>query len=176
MSEVFLTSDTHWGHVGVCKFVMADGTKCRPWDDPEKMNEDMIDMWNKTVGPKDKVYHLGDVVINRRFLSLLWRLNGDQILIKGNHDIFRLDEYLPYYRDIRAYHYLDKYMLTHMPIHEESLGRYEGNIHGHLHNNRVMKDGKIDPRYLCVSVEHTDYKPINFEEVKRRFKAQQEVL
>ena len=119
---------------------------------------------------------MGDVVINRRFLSLLSRLNGDQILIKGNHDIFRLDEYLPYYRDIRAYHYLDKYMLTHMPIHEESLGRYAGNIHGHLHNNRVMKDGKIDPRYLCVSVEHTDYKPINFEEVKRRFKAQQEVL
>ncbi len=175
MSEVFLTADSHWGHVGVCKFVMADGTKCRPWDDPEKMNEDMIDMWNKTVGPKDKVYHLGDVVINRRFLSVLSRLNGDQILIKGNHDIFRLEEYLPYYRDIRGYHMLDKYMLTHMPIHEESLGRYAGNIHGHLHNNRVMKDGKIDPRYLCVSVEHTDYKPINFEEVKRRFKAQQEV-
>lgn len=36
MAEVFLTSDTHWGHVGVCKFVMADGTKCRPWDDPER--------------------------------------------------------------------------------------------------------------------------------------------
>ncbi len=176
MAEVFLTSDTHWGHVGVCKFVMADGTKCRPWDDPEKMNEDMIDMWNKTVGPKDKVYHLGDVVINRRFLSLLSRLNGDQVLIKGNHDIFRLEEYLPFYRDIRGYHMLDKYMLTHMPIHEESLGRYAGNIHGHLHNNRVMKDGKIDPRYLCVSVEHTDYKPINFEEVKKRFREQQEVL
>lgn len=175
MAEVFLTSDTHWGHVGVCKFVMADGTKCRPWDDPEKMNEDMIDMWNKTVGPKDKVYHLGDVVINRRFLSLLSRLNGDQVLIKGNHDIFRLEEYLPFYRDIRGYHMLDKYMLTHMPIHEESLGRYAGNIHGHLHNNRVMKDGKIDPRYLCVSVEHTDYKPINFEEVKKRFREQQEV-
>jgi len=175
MAEVFLTSDTHWGHVGVCKFVMADGTKCRPWDDPEKMNEDMIDMWNKTVGPKDKVYHLGDVVINRRFLALLHRLNGDQVLIKGNHDIFRLEEYLPFYRDIRGYHMLDKYMLTHMPIHEESLGRYAGNIHGHLHNNRVMKDGKIDPRYLCVSVEHTDYKPINFEEVKKRFREQQEV-
>jgi len=155
---------------------MADGTKCRPWTDPEQMNEDMIELWNNTVGPKDKVYHLGDVVINRRFLSLLHRLNGDQVLIKGNHDIFRLEEYLPFYRDIRGYHMLDKYMLTHMPIHEESLGRYAGNIHGHLHNNRVMKDGKIDPRYLCVSVEHTEYKPINFEEVKQRFKAQQEVM
>jgi calcineurin-like phosphoesterase family protein len=153
---------------------MADGTKCRPWIDPDQMDEDMVELWNSTVSPKDKVYHLGDVVINRKALKLLHRLNGDQILIKGNHDIFRLEEYLPFFRDIRAYHMLDKYMLTHMPIHEESLGRYAGNIHGHLHNNRVMRNGKIDPRYLCVSVEHTDYKPINFEEVKRRFKDQQE--
>jgi calcineurin-like phosphoesterase family protein len=174
MSEVFLTSDTHWGHVGVCKFVMADGTKCRPWTDPDQMDEDMVKLWNSTVSPNDKVYHLGDVVINRKALKLLHRLNGNQVLIKGNHDIFRLEEYLPFYRDIRAYHMLDKYMLTHMPIHEESLSRYAGNIHGHLHNNRVMKDGKIDPRYLCVSVEHTNYKPINFEEVKLRFKNQQE--
>jgi calcineurin-like phosphoesterase family protein len=153
---------------------MADGTKCRPWTDPDQMDEDMVELWNSTVSPKDKVYHLGDVVINRKALKLLHRLNGNQVLIKGNHDIFRLEEYLPFYRDIRAYHMLDKYMLTHMPIHEESLSRYAGNIHGHLHNNRVMKEGKIDPRYLCVSVEHTDYKPINFEEVKLRFKNQQE--
>ena len=177
MAEVFLTSDTHWGHIGVCKFVMADGTKCRPWDDPEKMNEDMIDMWNKTVGPKDKVYHLGDVVINRRFLSLLWRLNGDQILIKGNHDIFRLEEYTPFFRDIRGSHVMNGMILTHIPVHESNLYRFGTNIHGHTHTNKVMMTDRfgvttVDPRYHCVCVEQTDFRPISFEDVIERVKAQ----
>ena len=35
-----------------------------------------------------------------------------------------------------------------------------------------MKDGKIDPRYFCVCVELTDFRPIAFDEVKARIIAQ----
>ncbi|NBU74861.1 MAG: hypothetical protein EBS30_06540, partial [Planctomycetes bacterium] len=52
-----------------------------------------IKNWNDRVGPNDKVYHLGDVVINRKALGIMRRLNGDKVLIRGNHDIFRDDEY-----------------------------------------------------------------------------------
>jgi hypothetical protein len=32
MPSVFLVSDTHFGHAGVCKFLRNDGvTKLRPW-------------------------------------------------------------------------------------------------------------------------------------------------
>ena len=35
MPSVFLVSDTHFGHLGMCRFTRADGvTKLRPWDDP----------------------------------------------------------------------------------------------------------------------------------------------
>jgi hypothetical protein len=27
---------------------------------------------------------------------------------------------------------------------------------------------QVDPRYLCVSVEHTNYEPLSFEEVEAR--------
>lgn len=142
------------------------------------MDEALVANWNRVVGPKDKVYHLGDVVINRKALKILSRLNGEKVLIKGNHDIFRAEEYLEYFKDIRGSHILDKYVMTHIPIHTASIERWSGNIHGHLHSNKVMMhpmdiDGgrwpwpAEDPRYFCASVENINYTPIAFEEVKQ---------
>jgi calcineurin-like phosphoesterase family protein len=184
--SVWLISDTHFGHAGVCHFTRNDGvTKLRPWDDPAEMDEFMIQAWNDKVKPNDKVYHLGDVVINRKALPTLSRLNGDKVLIRGNHDIFRDDEYRQYFRELRAYHVMNGMILSHIPLHESSMGRFGVNIHGHLHANRVMKprgvDAKsgqvlysdeVDVRYHCVCVEQTDFAPILFEEVIKRIEAE----
>jgi len=185
MPAVFLVSDTHFGHAGVCRFTRNDGvTKLRPWDDAAEMDEAMIAAWNERVRPNDKVYHLGDVVINRRALPILSRLNGDKVLIRGNHDIFKDEDYTPYFRSLRGYHVMNGMILSHIPIHVESLGRFGVNIHGHLHANRVKKirgvnvktgemlySDEIDPRYHCVCVEQTpDFAPILFEDVIRRIK------
>jgi calcineurin-like phosphoesterase family protein len=36
MRTTWLIADTHFGHLGVCKFLRNDGiTKLRPWDSPE---------------------------------------------------------------------------------------------------------------------------------------------
>lgn len=181
MPSVFLTSDTHFGHTNICKFHNFDGTKTRPWDSVEEMDEDMVKRWNETVGPKDKVYHLGDVVINRKSLSILDRLNGDKVLIKGNHDIFKLNDYTKYFRDIRGYHVMNGCILSHIPIGKGNIARFGTNIHGHTHGNRVMKTVRkfgifkkevIDPDYFCVCVEQTDFKPILFEEVIQKIKEQ----
>jgi len=43
MPSVFLVSDTHFGHAGVCRFTRNDGvTKLRPWTDPDEMDEAMV--------------------------------------------------------------------------------------------------------------------------------------
>jgi calcineurin-like phosphoesterase family protein len=178
MPATFLVSDTHFGHAGVCKFLRDDKvTKLRPWDTPEEMDEEMVKRWNDTVRPNDKVYHLGDVVINRKALVILDRLNGDKVLIKGNHDIFKLEDYTKYFRDIRGYHVMNGMILSHIPLHESALYRFGTNIHGHTHANRIMKpnpsrwfpDHKvIDPRYHCVCVEQTDFTPILFEDVIKK--------
>lgn len=180
MSNIFITSDSHFGHRGATIFTNNDGSKLRPWNTVEEMDEAMIERWNKVVRPKDKVYNLGDVVINRRALPTLSRLNGEKVLIRGNHDVFRLEEYTPYFKDVRGVGELDGFVLTHVPIHPTSIERWKGNFHGHLHSNRVMLDGKypsytptVDPRYLCLCVEHTDFQPISLEDAKARFKGQQ---
>lgn len=173
MPAVFLVSDTHFGHAGVCRFTHEDtGIKIRPWTDPNEMDEDMVKLWNDTVRPNDKVYHLGDVVINRKALPIMDRLNGDKVLIRGNHDIFKLEDFSKYFRDVRGYHVMNGMILSHIPIHEESIGRFGTNIHGHLHTRRVMKDGKIDPRYHCVCVEQTGFAPILFEDVIKKIVAE----
>lgn len=174
MSKVFLYSDPHFGHMGVCKFMGPDGvTKLRPWDHPDEMDEELVRRYNEKVGPKDKVYFLGDCVINRRCLPTLARLNGDKVLIRGNHDIFRDDEYRRYFRELRAYHVLNGLILSHIPLHPESLGRFGTNIHGHTHANRVLlPDGSIDVRYHCVCVEQTDFAPILLEDVFKRIEAE----
>lgn len=187
MPAVFLVSDTHFGHAGVCRFLREDGTKLRPWDNPEDMDEFMVKAWNERVRPNDKVYHLGDVVINRRSLKTLARLNGDKVLIRGNHDIFRDTDYREYFRELRAYHVMNGCILSHIPVHEASLGRFGVNIHGHLHANRVKRVIGIntlgtvpelvygtepDLRYHCVCVEQTDFAPILLEDVFKRIAAE----
>jgi calcineurin-like phosphoesterase family protein len=187
MPATFLVSDTHFGHAGVCRFTHPDdpAVKLRPWEDPDEMDEEMVRRWNERVRPTDKVYHLGDVVINRRALKTLHRLNGDKVLIRGNHDIFRDEEYRTYFRELRAYHVLNGMILSHIPVHEASLGRFGVNIHGHLHASRVKRARGVDartgavlygtdndPRYHCVCVEQTDFAPILLDDVYKRIQAE----
>ncbi len=179
MSKTWVTADPHWGHAGVCRFTLDDGvTKLRPWDNPDDMDVDMIKAWNAVVKPEDRVYVLGDLAINRKSVPTIGRCHGRKVLVKGNHDIFALKDYLPFFDDIRAYVVKKtpqggKLIMSHIPIQEESLGRWGLNIHGHLHAHTVKKRTKYntlvdDKRYVCVSVEHTNFAPITLEEAVSR--------
>lgn len=192
MSNTFVCADLHLGHAGIVKFLREDGSKVRPWESAEDMDEALIKNWNDVVRDQDKVYVLGDVVINRKALQTLKCLRGDKVLVKGNHDIFRLNEYTEVFRDIRAYHVMakEKAILSHIPIHPQSLERWNVNVHGHLHTNIVTTVQQVlvnpgergshleyvaipDHRYLCVSMEHINYTPISWEDCKKRFEEQQ---
>jgi calcineurin-like phosphoesterase family protein len=185
MPATFLYSDPHFGHAGVCRFLREDGSKLRPWNDPAEMDEELVKRFNERVRPNDKCYFLGDVVINRRALPTMARLNGDKVLIRGNHDIFRDDEYREYFRELRAYHVMNGMILSHIPVHEASLGRFGNNIHGHLHASRVKRargvdartgavlyGTEIDPQYWCACVEQTDFAPILLDDVYKRIEAE----
>lgn len=110
-------------------------------------------------------------------LPILSRLNGTKVLIKGNHDIYKLKHYTPYFKDIRGCCVKGKIIMTHIPIHPDSKGKWELNIHGHLHARRVMEDveidchdhsrfeRRVDPFYFCVSAENINYRPISYDEI-----------
>jgi calcineurin-like phosphoesterase family protein len=162
MTRVFVIGDTHFGHAGMCSFRNLDGSKVRPWDNVEHMDEAMIAAWNRVVTKRDKVIHLGDFVMNRRYLSVADRLNGSKVLVMGNHDIFPGRDYLKHFHDVKGAVVRNGVIMTHLPIHPDSFGkRYTHNVHGHTHTSVVRRwYGAPDPRYKCVCVEQIDYQPV----------------
>ena len=171
MSNIFLISDLHFGHEApYSKFLRDDGSFLRPHGSAHLGDETMILNWNNRVRPNDKIYVLGDVVMskNAKGLEILRRLMGEKILIKGNHDLCSLSQYAEHFKDIRGSHQLDGMLLTHIPIHPDSLSRWTHNIHGHLHQREVMTafGARVDTRYFNVSVERINYTPISLEELK----------
>jgi calcineurin-like phosphoesterase family protein len=79
---IYFTSDEHYWHNNVIKY--CD----RPYDDVQKMNEDMIIKHNMIVRPEDTVYRLGDYSLAFRSVELYApRLMGIKKLVPGNHDL-----------------------------------------------------------------------------------------
>lgn len=80
MSRVFFTSDTHFGQGYVADL--------RGYKSVKEHDEDLVRKWNSVVGPRDIVWHLGDVGWGgyKDFQSTLRKLRGTIHLITGNHD------------------------------------------------------------------------------------------
>ena len=168
MSKTFLIADTHWGHKNILTFKNSDGSFLRPgFSCIEEHDEMLVQNWNNTVKPGDKIYHLGDVGFfgPTQARHVLSRLNGTKVLIKGNHDNLKLSLYQEFFKDIRAYHILDKFVLSHIPIHTQSVARWKANIHGHLHGNTLDS-----PLYINVSCEQINFTPIDFQEIQDKYK------
>ena len=82
MSDIWITSDSHFGHSKPFLY------EPRGFKNIEEHDEAIIQNWNSLVKPDDIVYHLGDVMLNddEHGLKCLQRLNGHIHLIRGNHD------------------------------------------------------------------------------------------
>jgi calcineurin-like phosphoesterase family protein len=165
MSDIYIVSDTHFGHGGILSFKREDGSPVRNFSCAEEMDECMVNSWNLVVRPQDHVYHLGDVAMKRTEISTVSRCNGHKRLVRGNHDVFRTKDYLPYFEEIYGIRVLDNMIFTHIPIHPESLGRFRANIHGHVH---ALPQGHFGPKYYNVCVEALGYVPVSLEDLKTR--------
>lgn len=171
--NVFFTADLHLGHDNICKFKREDDSPLRPWDDVNEMNEALVKNYNEIVRPGDTVYFLGDIAMNEKGLEHVARLNGNKELILGNHDNLRFLQHFDLFRRISSQKKKYDFMMSHVPMHHDSFNQFTANVHGHLHYRSVLlKNGQPDPRYLCVSVEHTEYRPLSLEEVQKRIQLQ----
>jgi len=140
MHQSFFISDPHFGHSNILNFKDDQGNLVRPgFSCIEEHDTLIIDNINAVVRPQDTLYILGDIAMNRKYICVLDRIiTKKRVLIRGNHDIFKLKDYTPYFKDIRAYKIYPKHgiICSHIPIHTYQLqGRWKLNIHGHMHHN-----------------------------------------
>jgi len=173
--NVFFIADLHFGHKNIIGF-------CRPqFQDEFEMADKLIVNWNKVVGPKDVVYVLGDVAFGKNNLHYMSQLNGRKHLVMGNHDVYAIEEYTPYFDHIWGCNNYKGSILTHIPIAPTQFYRWKLNIHGHIHakNDHVIRiagdivqgDDRVilaDKRYFNVCADHIDLTPIHWEEIKQR--------
>ena len=163
MREIFIVSDTHFGHANILKFTDSDtGLRIRPqWESVEDMNEHMIDRWNSVVRDQDIVYHLGDVYFAQG-KEILPRLRGRKRLILGNHDNGKDQNLHRHFEKILVWRMFPEFncLLTHVPVHESTLFKVEYNLHGHIHQQVSPTAQHIN---CCVEVQ--DYTPRSIEEL-----------
>jgi calcineurin-like phosphoesterase family protein len=152
--SLFVISDLHLYHRN---FLRGERIGIRSqFGTLDEMHEAIVDGWNSVVKPKDKVYMLGDLTLERpsaggkseisplisdRFMALcvlVGRLHGTKWLFMGNHDYWNPIQYMQMgFERVLATETMDGAILSHVPIHPGQLGRFKGNIHGHTHTNNV---------------------------------------
>jgi calcineurin-like phosphoesterase family protein len=181
MIETWFTSDTHFGHKNILEYEKES----RPFKTLEEMHDVLINNWNNTVGKNDIVYHLGDFAFGRGNIGIASKLNGRKKLIMGNHDAYPSILYLDHFESLFGCYYWRRCVLSHIPVHPESLGtRAILNIHGHYHSKFVKKneiyitEGKFfpeivlikDENYFNVSVELHNLTPVHSDIIMERLK------
>jgi calcineurin-like phosphoesterase family protein len=164
---VYLTSDWHLFHKNIIKYCK------RPFQTLEEMGEKLIENYMMIVEPSDKVIFLGDLTIkrDRRYIEVLTyifkNLPGKKILVRGNHDYFKEKDYLEMgFIKVLEKMETDNFLLVHDPVGWKT---NKFIIHGHTHNGFHRGDFS-NKKYINVCVDVTDFKPVSFDEIKRRLK------
>jgi len=166
--DPFFVSDTHFNHKNIIAYCN------RPFLSKEEMDEHLIKAWNDKVPPDGVVYHLGDVAFaTRTYLdNLMPRLNGEKILILGNHDQESL--LTPYFKatyrmlNIAIQRTGSRIVLCHYPI-ESWPGMHRGAIHLHGHCHGTLEN--IMPNRMDVGVDcHYNLEPFSLTEILRELK------
>ena len=95
---------------------------------------------------------------------------GYKVLIMGNHDRRKSITYWKNvgFDEVSKHPILveDKYLLSHEPRYELAGKGLYYNIHGHIHHLDINSDDK--DIYFNVCVEKNNYKPWDFEVIKKR--------
>lgn len=172
--SVWVYSDPHFGHAAIM------GHAKRPWVSVDKMDNDLVKLYNSVVKPLDTTYWLGDVTLRapdkvhwlRRIVN---KMHGTKHLIFGNHDDWHWQRYID--AGFASCHtYLEtKYLgrdvsLCHDPAWAQDNTKLW--VCGHLHNCAFTA-----PTHIAIAcVELTEYKPVELSRIVEGYRPGEGVL
>ena len=158
----FYIADLHIGHENVIRF------DNRPFKTVDEMNAEITRRWNQVVGRGDTVYVLGDFIWkkSRGWGDIVPKLNGQIILIRGNHDPKRFPpEIRKMLSGVYDYHELKdngrKVILCHYPIlfynkcYRDNVYMLCGHVHATGENDLLEKyTADIKSQHGCCGASH----------------------
>jgi len=157
MSNVYVTSDWHFGHAGI-----TDKFRTQ-FPNLAFMEDYILGNCLGIVRKRDVLYCLGDMAFTLSGLEKIAEIPCRKILVRGNHDTLSTEDYLTVFDEVEGCYRYKKYWFTHIPIHPTELFRGM-NIHGHCHSGGPYET-EGDTRYFNAVVEYTDYQPVNMQVV-----------
>lgn len=162
MRNIFVISDTHFNQSLIISFGR------RPFKSVRAMNDTIVENWNSVVRENDIVIVVGDLFFGNptKAKSIIDKLNGKIVLIAGNHDTRKRLKSISEMTDIVIKKSLEvelgglKLLFTHKPskLIEDTLDKFDLNIHGHHHRKLRSLKLKQDV-YYNAAVEFNDYCP-----------------
>ena len=165
MSEkTFFIADTHFGDEAIIRY------ENRPFQDIQVMECQLVKNWNEVVRPEDRIFVLGDFAKgDKAELTRPCRcLNGKKTLVLGNHDTQTPEWYRECgFDEASAWPIIFEgfWILSHEPLYVNENMPY-ANIYGHVHGNSIYKD--FSRQSMCVCVERIGYRPVTFEDIRRK--------
>ena len=162
--RTWVIADTHFGHKNIIKY------SNRPFANVDEMREEIISRWNGVVKADDIVYHLGDFSMTHNkddISNLVHRLNGRIVLIMGNHDTKPHQWYMDCGFANTVRHPIimgDNTVLMHEPPKPEYIAPQYNYVFGHVHNKPCDADNFDN--CVCVSVERTNYVPVELRQIQ----------
>ena len=164
--NTWITSDLHIGHYTDEKRNILKYSN-RPFSSIRKMNQTIQDNWNALISEDDIVYNLGDYIFKVEE-DEWFRLNGRQILIRGNHDRYSATKLKEKFgievihkKPIKISYNGHDIKLMHSPVHKENNCV---NFCGHVHDMWKYEDGVYN-----VGVDNHDFRPILLDEAINRY-------
>lgn len=167
MTRLMITSDLHLGHKNIHKFRTQ-------FSSAEEHHEVMFENLASNIQKRDSLILLGDIAFDKYWLEMISTIKCEKkLLICGNHDTengIKMRDLVKAYDDVMSLHSRRNYWFSHAPINYQCMRGKKGNIHGHLHQEKIMKLTLIDKKptkvpnemFINACVEHTNFKPISF--------------
>lgn len=159
MNNIYVTSDLHFNHDK--NFIWQPRGYCNV----QEMNEDIVRKWNLRVDDGDTVYVLGDIMLGsdtNEGMRLFNSLNGEKIIILGNHDsaprieAYQESGYETDWAKLIKYKGYNLY-LSHYPTFTANADDYKRGLKGRVINlcgHSHVRDPLVDmPKGLIYHVE-----------------------
>lgn len=174
--QIYYCSDHHFYHN-----LIWQSKRRSDFESIQEMNEILIENHNRKVSEDDIVYFLGDVIFSSsselelRMKDTVGRMNGEKILILGNHDFHNIKKsaFSQYFKEIREIAVIqdsgNNIHLCHYPLlswWNKIRGSYH--IHGHLHGIKDCKEFEVlkgEERALSACLDVNNYEPCTLEDL-----------
>ena len=186
IKNLYILGDTHFFHNNIIKYCnRLDPNTGQQFVSVDRMNEVMIENWNKKIPKNAKVIHLGDIAMGGKsrgdaLYDILSNLNGELYHVRGNHDDYLFQHegcksrfvWSKDYAEVKlsGYDRNISLILSHFPFLTWNNAGRDGTYHLHGHSHGSVNHMNEGTTRFDVGVDNNNLTPFSAVEIVDKLK------